>query len=121
MQDTRDTSGEGRSEVEEIDELYTESELRQLLCDHGFRVDRSWNKEALLDLLLNPDRYPEVSNAFDELRDRMCNYVNKRRKQLAGIVKCPLKDDERGCYRCSDSMITACWLVNERELEGEKK
>lgn len=119
-ENTHDGPREDRSEAEEIADRYTESELRQLCTDYGFRVDRSWNKEALIDLLLNPDRYPQVVNAFDELRDKMCNYVNRHRKQLAGLVVCPLKDDERGCYSCSDAMITACWLVNEDELGGEK-
>ena len=100
--------------------MYTESELRQLCIDYGFRVDKGWKKEALIDLLVSPDRYPETSNAFDGLRDKMCEYVNSHRRQLAGLIKCPLAEDERGCYSCSDAMITACWLSNEDKLRGKK-
>ena len=120
MQDPHDESGEDRSDVEAIAEQYAESELRQLCVDYGFRVDRSWNKEALIDLLLNPDRYPQTHNSFDEIRDKMCDHVNRHRKQLAGLIVCPLADDEKGCYTCSDAMITACWLVNEHKLGGKK-
>jgi hypothetical protein len=44
--------------------------------------------------------------------------VNSHRRQLAGIVKCPLKDDERGCYQCSDAMVMVCWLTNESKIGG---
>ena len=120
-EDTHDGPREDCSDVEQIAKQYTESELRQLCVDYGFRVDRSWNKGALIDLLLNPDRYPQTVNAFDELRDKMCNHVNEHRNQLAGMIACPLADDERGCYSCSDAMIMACWLVNESKLGGNKK
>jgi hypothetical protein len=111
-------SGEDRSDVEEIAAQYTTAELRQICLDNGLRVDRSWGKEGLIDLLLNPEKYPETVNSFDEFREKIISHVNKNRQQLAGVIKCPLKDDERGCYQCSDAMITVCWLTNKDKIGG---
>ena len=113
-----DRSSEDLSTAKEIAEQYTEAELRQLCKDFGFRVDRSWSKGALIDLFLRPDRYPDTVNSFDEYRDKIVEYVNSHRNQLAGVVKCPLKDDERGCYQCSDAMVTTCWLLNEGKMKS---
>ena len=104
--------------MEEIAGRYDTAELRQICLDNGFRVDRSWGKEGLIDLLLHPEKYPETTNNFDEIREKIISHVNKHRQQLAGVVKCPLKDDERGCYQCSDSMVIVCWLTNESKIGG---
>jgi hypothetical protein len=87
--------------------------------DAGLRVDRSWDKEALISLLLGQLKNVSPENSFDAWREKIMDYVNSHRSQLKGILKCPLAEDERGCYQCSDTMVTVCMSVNEHKLGGD--
>ena len=60
----------------------------------------------------------EIATEFDDYRDTIIEYVNTHRSQLQGVLRCPIKDDEKGCYQCSDAMVTVCMLVNERKIGG---
>ena len=70
-----------------------------------------------MHLLQTRPSVDEVDTQFDEHRDRLIDYVNRHRQQLRGILKCPLKEDERGCYQCSDAMVTTCIFLNEKKMK----
>jgi len=34
---------------------------------------------------------------------------------------CPLIEGPKGCYKCSDGLVIACYVVNKEQITGEKK
>lgn len=90
--------------------------MRALCREGGYRVDQGWSKDALVELLLSGRPTDEVSTEFDEHRERIIEYVNRHRNQLRGVLHCPILDDERGCFQCSDAMVTTCTVMNEDKM-----